>query len=107
MVDILLQLVDDPKIEVKLADDNVKALTQDLIAGGTDTSATIMEWAMSELLKQPHLFKLANEEMDRIIGKDRWVEEKDMPQLPYIDAIVKETLRKHPAAVMLAPHLSS
>ncbi|KAB1223255.1 Flavonoid 3'-monooxygenase [Morella rubra] len=106
MVDILLQLVDDPNIEVKLTNDNVKALTQDLIAGGTDTSATIMEWAMSELLKQPHLFKLANEEMDRIIGKDRWVEEKDMPQLPSIDAIVKETLRKHPAAVMLAPHLA-
>ncbi|GLT70602.1 hypothetical protein SLA2020_426730 [Shorea laevis] len=61
---------------------------------------------MSELLKQPHLIRKATQEIDRVIGKDRWVEEKDIPQLPYIDAIMKETMRKHPAAVLLAPHLA-
>ncbi|GLT54723.1 hypothetical protein SLA2020_279000 [Shorea laevis] len=104
MVDLLLQLVDDPNTDVKLTYDNVKALTQDLIIGGTESSATTLEWAMSELLKQPHLIRKATEELDRVIGKDRWVEEKDIPQLPYIDAIIKETMRKHPVAVMLAPH---
>nr|XP_023880632.1 flavonoid 3'-monooxygenase-like [Quercus suber] len=106
MVDLLLQLADDPNIDVKLTYDNIKALTQDLVAGGTDTSATTVEWAMSELMKQPHLIKKATEELDRIIGRDRWVEEKDIPQLPYIDAIMKETMRKHPVAVLLAPHLA-
>ena len=79
---------------------------QDLIAGGTDTSATTVEWAMSELLKQPHLIKKATEELDRVIGRDRLVEERDIPQLPYINAIMKETMRKHPVAVLLAPHLA-
>jgi len=65
-----------------------------------------MEWAMSELVKQPHLIKKATEELDRVIGRDRWVEEKDIPQLPYIDAIMKETIRKHPIAGLLVPHLS-
>ncbi|XP_059432969.1 trimethyltridecatetraene synthase-like [Corylus avellana] len=106
MVDFLLHLADDPKNDVKLTNDNIKALTQDLVAGGTDTSATTVEWGMSELLKKPHLIKKATEELDRVIGKDRWVEEKDIPQLPYIDAIMKETMRKHPAAVLLAPHLA-
>ena len=78
---------------------------QDLIAGGTDTSATTVEWAMSELLKQPHLIRKATEELDRVIGRDRLVEERDIPQLPYINAIMKETMRKHPVAV-LAPHLA-
>ncbi|KAK2645217.1 hypothetical protein Ddye_020412 [Dipteronia dyeriana] len=54
MVDLLLQLADDPNLEVKLNYDSVKGFTQDLIAGGTDTSATTVEWAMSELMKQPH-----------------------------------------------------
>ncbi|NAW49638.1 cytochrome P450, partial [Salmonella sp. gx-f5] len=58
------------------------------------------------LLKQPHLIIKAREELDRIIGKDRWVEEKDIAQLPYIDAIMKETMRKHPVAAMLPPHLA-
>uniref|UniRef100_A0A5B7BMZ4 Flavonoid 3'-monooxygenase n=1 Tax=Davidia involucrata TaxID=16924 RepID=A0A5B7BMZ4_DAVIN len=106
MVDVLLQLGDDPNLEVKLTSDGIKGFTQDLIAGGTDTSATIVEWAMSELLKQPHLIKKATEELDRVIGRERWVEERDIPQLPYIDAIMKETMRLHPVAVMLAPHLA-
>ncbi|XP_044464058.1 trimethyltridecatetraene synthase-like [Mangifera indica] len=79
---------------------------QDLIAGGTDTAATTVEWAMSELMKQPELIKRATEELDRVIGRERWVEEKDIPQLPYIDAIMKETMRKHPVVVLLVPHLA-
>ncbi|KAF5458727.1 hypothetical protein F2P56_022737 [Juglans regia] len=106
MVDFLLELADDPRVEVKLTYDQVKGLTQDLLVGGTDTSVVTMEWAMSELLKQPHLIIKAREELDRIIGKDRWVEEKDIAQLPYIDAIMKETMRKHPVAAMLPPHLA-
>uniref|UniRef100_A0A2N9G8I8 Uncharacterized protein n=1 Tax=Fagus sylvatica TaxID=28930 RepID=A0A2N9G8I8_FAGSY len=106
MVDLLLHMADDPNLEVKLTYESVKGFTQDLIAGGTDTSATTVEWAMSELLKQPELIKKATEELDRVIGRDRWVAEKDIPQLPYIDAIMKETMRKHPVAVLLAPHLA-
>lgn len=48
----------------------------------------------------------AAEELDRVIGKERWVEEEDIPQLPYINAIMKETMRKHPVAVFLVPHLA-
>ncbi|KAK4572515.1 hypothetical protein RGQ29_030802 [Quercus rubra] len=106
MVDLLLQMADDPNLDVKLTYESVKGFTQDLIAGGTDTSATTVEWAMSELLKQPHLIRKATEELDRVIGRDRLVEERDIPQLPYINAIMKETMRKHPVAVLLAPHLA-
>ncbi|XP_044464057.1 trimethyltridecatetraene synthase-like [Mangifera indica] len=106
MVDLLLQLADDRNVDVKLTYDSLKGITQDLIAGGTDTSATTVEWAMSELVKQPELIKKATEELDRVIGRERWVQEKDIPQLPYIDAIIKETMRKHPVAVLLAPHLA-
>ncbi|XP_030933074.1 trimethyltridecatetraene synthase-like [Quercus lobata] len=106
MVDLVLQMADDPNLDVKLTYESVKGFIQDLIAGGTDTSATTVEWAMSELLKQPHLIKKATEELDKVIGRDRWVEEKDIPQLPYINAIMKETMRKHPVAVLLAPHLA-
>lgn len=65
-----------------------------------------MEWAISELIRQPQLIRQATEELDRVIGRERWVEERDIQQLPYIDAIMKETMRKHPVAVLLAPHLA-
>ncbi|OWM66570.1 hypothetical protein CDL15_Pgr013787 [Punica granatum] len=103
MVDVLLQLADDPNLEVKLERHGVKAFTQDLIAGGTESSAVTVEWAISELLRKPEVFKRATEELDRVIGRERWIEEKDIVNLPYIDAICKETMRLHPVAPMLVP----
>jgi cytochrome P450 len=79
---------------------------QDLIAGGTESSAVTVEWALSELLKKPEVFAKATEELDRVVGRGRWVNEKDIPSLPYMDAIVKETMRLHPVAPMLVPRLS-
>ncbi|XP_052182809.1 trimethyltridecatetraene synthase-like [Diospyros lotus] len=106
MVDVLLQLADDPNNEVKLERHGVKAFTQDLLAGGTESSAVTTEWAISEIIKRPEVFDKAVEELDRVIGRDRWVEEKDIPKLPYIEAIVKETMRMHPVAPMLVPRFS-
>lgn len=79
---------------------------QDLIAGGTESSAVTVEWAISELLRKPEIFAKATEELDRVIGRERWVEEKDIANLPYIEAIAKETMRLHPVAPMLVPRLS-
>ncbi|KAK1290494.1 Flavonoid 3'-monooxygenase [Acorus calamus] len=106
MVDVLLGLVEDPALEVKLKREGIKGFIQDLIAGGTESSTVTVEWAISELLKKPHIFKSATEELDRVIGRDRWIEEKDMPSLPYINAIVKETMRMHPVVPMLIPRMS-
>ncbi|XP_030539505.1 trimethyltridecatetraene synthase-like [Rhodamnia argentea] len=102
MVDVLLQQVDDPNLEVKIERDGVKALIEDLILGGTDTSAMSMEWAISELLKNPRINDEATRELDSVIGRERWVQEADLVNLPYINAIVKETMRLHPAAALLA-----
>lgn len=76
---------------------------QDLLTGGTESSAVTVEWAIAELLKKPEIFKTATEELDQVIGRDRWVEENDMLNLPYIRAIAKETMRLHPVAPLLAP----
>ncbi|KAD0371271.1 hypothetical protein E3N88_44372 [Mikania micrantha] len=103
MVDLLLQLADDPDLDVKLERHGVKGFTQDLLAGGTESSAVTVEWAIAEILKKPEIFQKATEELDRVIGKNRWVQEKDMPNLPYIEAIAKETMRLHPVAPMLVP----
>ncbi|XP_021716534.1 cytochrome P450 71A1-like [Chenopodium quinoa] len=106
MVDVLLQLADDPNNEVKLERIGVKAFSQDLIAGGTESSTVTVEWAISELVRKPDALAKATEELDRVVGRERWVEEKDIPNLPYIRNIVKETMRLHPVAPMLVPRMS-
>ncbi|PIN03545.1 Cytochrome P450 CYP2 subfamily [Handroanthus impetiginosus] len=106
VVDKLLQLAEDPNLEVKLTRDCVKALVQNLLLGGIDTSATTVEWTIHEILRHPCVLQRAKEELDRVIGRNRWVEENDFSQLPYIDAIIMESIRLHPLATLLAPHYS-
>ncbi|CAD6245389.1 unnamed protein product [Miscanthus lutarioriparius] len=106
MVDVLMQLADDPTFEVQIGRVGVKAFTQDLIVGGTEPVSATVEWAMSELLRKPSVFAMAAEELDRVVGRGRWVTEKDVAHLPYLQAVVKETMRVHPIAPLLPPHVA-
>ncbi|XP_057786734.1 trimethyltridecatetraene synthase-like [Salvia miltiorrhiza] len=106
MVDVLLELAAEPNLEVKLQRDGVKAFTLDMLAGATESSATTVEWVMSEILKKPEVLKKATDELDRVIGRERWVEESDMSSLPYIEALMKETMRLHPVSPILVPRLA-
>ncbi|CAL4967963.1 unnamed protein product [Urochloa decumbens] len=76
--------------------DAAKGLFADLIAAGTDTISSAVEWAMAELLQCPESMKMATDELKMVIGTKRQVEESDISQLPYLQAVVKETLRLHP-----------
>ncbi|KAE9619169.1 putative flavonoid 3',5'-hydroxylase [Lupinus albus] len=86
---------------------NIKALLLNLFTAGTDTSSSIIEWALSEMLKNPIIFKKAHEEMDQVIGNQRRLKESDLQMLPYLQAICKETYRLHPSTPLNLPRVSS
>ncbi|RVX23854.1 Isoflavone 2'-hydroxylase [Vitis vinifera] len=79
MIDHLLSL---QKTEPEYyTDDIIKGLVLVLILGGTDTSAATMEWAMTLLLNHPDVLEKAKVELDMHVGKDRLIEESDLPKL--------------------------
>ncbi|KAK7380690.1 hypothetical protein VNO78_33205 [Psophocarpus tetragonolobus] len=88
-------------------DQIIKGLTLVMLLAGTDTSAVTLEWAMSNLLNHPETLKKAKKEIDTHIGQKSLVDESDIQNLPYLQSIIYETLRLHPAAPLLVPHLSS
>ncbi|KAJ6490092.1 cytochrome P450 [Mycena sanguinolenta] len=55
----------------------------------------------------PEWIPHAQREIDAIVGEDRLPSFKDRPRLPYVEAIVRETLRWRPAARFGAPHQST
>jgi cytochrome P450 len=63
---------------------------------GPDTIFTTMTWTLALLLNNKNALKLAQEEIDHHIGRDRRVESSDIKNLVYLQAIVKETLRLYP-----------
>ncbi|XP_057793140.1 cytochrome P450 71AU50-like [Salvia miltiorrhiza] len=79
-------------------------MLQNLLVGGTDTAAAAVEWAVHEILKQPRTIEKAKAELNSVIGGNRWVEKDDLTHLPYINAIIMETMRLHPIATLLGPH---
>ncbi|KAL5728115.1 hypothetical protein ACHQM5_001237 [Ranunculus cassubicifolius] len=83
---------------------HLKALLMDMVVGGTDTTSNSVEWAVAELMNKPETMKKAQEELDRVVGRDNILEESHLPQLNYLQLVMKEVLRLHPALPLLVPH---
>ncbi|PPQ88910.1 hypothetical protein CVT25_009145 [Psilocybe cyanescens] len=67
----------------------------DCIAGGESTYATVSTFILCMVL-YPEVQRKAQAEVDRVIGKGRLPLIEDMPDLPYVNAMIKETMRWHP-----------
>ena len=85
----------------------IKGLIQEILSGGTDTTAGTLEWAMANLLSHPRVLDKASDELNKIVGREKLVEESDLSKLPYLQNIILETLRLYPIVPLLVPHFSS
>ncbi|KAK6146338.1 hypothetical protein DH2020_020207 [Rehmannia glutinosa] len=106
--DILQILFELKEIEdhISISERHIKAMLMDIIAGGTDT-APVVEWAMAELMNNPDAMAKAQKELSDVVGLKNIVEEFHMPNLNYLEAIIKETLRLHPSVPHLLPRTPS
>ncbi|KAL3499744.1 hypothetical protein ACH5RR_038837 [Cinchona calisaya] len=104
----LLQLMKDQgDAKTPLTMTHVKALLMDMVVGGSDTTSNTVEFALAEMMNKPEILRKLQQELDQVVGKKRVVEEADIPNLPYLYAIMKEQLRLHPALPLLVPHCPS
>ncbi|KAJ9559897.1 hypothetical protein OSB04_005057 [Centaurea solstitialis] len=104
MIEMLLSL---QKTEPEFyTDEMIRSIMLVTLAGGTHTSISTMEWTMFLLLNNPSVLKKAQAEIDKYVGQDRLIQESDIPNLPYLGCIVKETMRMFPAGPLL-PHEST
>ncbi|XP_027334308.1 geraniol 8-hydroxylase-like isoform X2 [Abrus precatorius] len=86
---------------------HISHLFLDLFVAGIDTTASTIEWAMTELLRNPKVQEKVREELQLVFAKGEQLEESNISKLPFLRAVVKETLRLHPPAPFLVPHNSS
>ncbi|MED6184227.1 hypothetical protein PIB30_045399 [Stylosanthes scabra] len=100
LVDVLLKFQEKDS-EYPLTDDNIKAVIQDMFIGGGETSSSVVDWAMAEMIKKPKVMERAQAEVRRVYGNKGYVDESELHQLIYLKCIVKETLRLHPSVPLL------
>ncbi|XP_039015390.1 costunolide synthase-like [Hibiscus syriacus] len=66
LVDVILNLQENGDLEFPLTTDNIKAVVLDLFIAGSDASFTTLEWAMSEMLKNPRVMRKAQAEVRQV-----------------------------------------
>lgn len=81
-----------PFIKTPLTRTNMKNILVDLLPVSTDTSSSMMEFAMAEMMWNPSLLMKVQDELDVVVGEGATVDEHHMTKLHYLHAFLKETL---------------
>ncbi|PHU05560.1 Cytochrome 76A2 [Capsicum chinense] len=75
----------------------------DVLIEVEDTTSTTVEWALTELLRHPEAMDKVKTEISKVVGPNRKFEESDIDNLPYMQVVIKESLRLHPPVPLLLP----
>nr|AYV88866.1 cytochrome P450 oxidase CYP77B33 [Polygala tenuifolia] len=88
----------------KLGEEELVTLCSEIINAGTDTSATTAEWALLHLVTNQDIQEKLYDEIIRTVGRDGVVTESDVEKMSYLNAVVKETFRRHPPSHFVLSH---
>ncbi|KAL5845253.1 hypothetical protein ACOSQ4_011211 [Xanthoceras sorbifolium] len=103
IIDILLEIKKQHRFKIDLTWDHIKGILMNVFIAGTDTGAASVIWVMTYLMKYPREMIKVQEEVRNLIGGKGFVDEDDVQKLPYLKAVIKETMRLQPTAPLLLP----
>lgn len=64
-----------------------------MIEGASDTTSAFIQTVILALVNFPEQQRVAQEEIDRVIGPNRTPSVTDIDDLPYVQALIKEVRR--------------
>ncbi|XP_078153605.1 cytochrome P450 76M5-like [Carex rostrata] len=95
-LDFLLDML----TESKITHQEIAMHLMELVVASSETTSSTIEWAMSELLHDPVAMAKAQAEVRNAIAS-RSLRDSDIMNLPYLQAVIKEVMRLHPAGTIL------
>ncbi|CAL4934630.1 unnamed protein product [Urochloa decumbens] len=103
LLGVLLRLQREGGLQFDLTNEIVSTVIFDIFSAGSETSSTVLVWAMAELIKNPRVMhKVQAEVRETFKGQDK-LTESDMVKLRYLHLVIKETLRLHAPVPLLLP----
>ncbi|KAG2651746.1 zealexin A1 synthase-like [Panicum virgatum] len=104
-VSLLLRLQKDGSMPIPLTNETIIALMFDMLGAGSDTSSTILNWAMTELIRSPAAMARAQAEVREAFKGKSIITDDDIAEsgISYLKLVFKETLRLHPTSPLLIP----
>ncbi|KIK95912.1 hypothetical protein PAXRUDRAFT_826541 [Paxillus rubicundulus Ve08.2h10] len=76
------------------------------LASAETTSSSLIIFTLA-MVENPRVWKRAQAEIDSVIGMDRLPEFDDRSSLPYVEAILRETMRWQPVVPLSIPHATT
>lgn len=102
-----LAKTEDGVVSLASADEEaIKWTAVSLYAAGSDSTVAVMQSVILAFLMFPEVVRKGQEEIDKVVGNDRFPTFEDRKSLPYIDGIVKEAWRWNPVGPMGLAHKS-
>lgn len=105
--DCLIKTLVENQAAEKLSDEDICMLAVVFAFGGVHSISAIIQWFIAFMATHPHVLNRAHEELDRVVGRERWPGVEDEASLPYIRAIIKEVQRLHAPFWVPTPHYST
>merc|ERR1712137_829590 len=86
-----------------ITDPQLIGVLMDTVIATSDTFIALIEWILAFVCDRPDVQKKLQEELDRVVGRDRLVEARDQLNCPYYNAFIKEILRTRPITPINPP----
>nr|USH99601.1 cinnamate 4-hydroxylase [Cephalotaxus hainanensis] len=90
----------------EINEDNVLYIVENINVAAIETTLWSMEWGIAEIVNHPEIQQKIRVELETVLGKGVPITEPDIVKLPYLQAVVKESLRLHMAIPLLVPHMN-
>ncbi|TVU36927.1 hypothetical protein EJB05_18883, partial [Eragrostis curvula] len=104
ILDLLLRFQREGGLGITLTREVLSGVMLDVFSAGAETTATTTIWAMSEIARNPGVMERAQSEVRQVLHGKSTVKEEDIQgRLPFLQMVIKETLRLHPPAPLLLP----
>ncbi|XP_012222204.1 probable cytochrome P450 303a1 [Linepithema humile] len=103
LMDVYLTVLDSKDYSKTFSESQLLGICVDLFIAGSETTSKALGFGFLYLLLFPHVQRKAQEELDRVLG-DRFPTLADRSKMPYVQAVVLETIRIFMSRTLNVPH---
>ncbi|XP_043913899.1 cytochrome P450 1B1 [Protopterus annectens] len=111
IMDAFINIIDSGKavsqMGTALVHDHVPATLTDIFGASQDTLSTALDWLILFLIRFPDVQTKIQEQVDKVVGRDRLPCMEDQPNLPYVSAFLYEFMRFSSFVPLTIPHATT
>nr|CAD7588588.1 unnamed protein product [Timema genevievae] len=103
-MDVYLEMLGSEQKKSSFSESQLLAICMDMFMAGSETTSKSLGFGFLYLLLFPEVQKRAQAEIDAVVGRDRLPSLNDRPHMPYMEAMVLESVRMFMGRTFSIPH---